>query len=143
MVGKRQKIEREVRYPLLTWSNGSLLINPHRCEEDSNIIQLVWGRQQYNPIGVRKTAILSPLDTNSKIFSSIWKRTAINFWLSGLHTSKLHGTIISRWGSFLVVRNFPHLNSAHKTSFTYGGVSFLYYIFWWRHALRSLPMCVT
>ena len=41
LVGKSQKIEREVRYLLLTQSNGSLLINPHRCEEDSNIVQLV------------------------------------------------------------------------------------------------------
>ena len=77
----------------------------------------MWGRQQYYPLGVKKTTILSHLDTDSKILERIWKRATVKLWLSGLHTGKLHGTIISQWESFLVFRNLPHLNSAHKTSF--------------------------
>ena len=45
-----------------------------------------------------------------------------------LTTGKLHCTITSRWESFLKFSKMPHLNSADKTDFDLGGISF-YIIF--------------
>ena len=91
--------ERQKRVPLL-FPLVSLSV-PHRYDCDA--IPTGVTAKEWISTGVTRTQQLFTLfGTESKIPSEIVKRTAVNLWLSSLHTVKLHGIIISRWESFLV-----------------------------------------
>ena len=109
-------------------------------KKTATCIPLVWGRQKRISHWCEEARIAISLNTDSKILSKIESATLRIYdtvlWKTGLNTYLTLWILLRFW-------KFAALNSAHKTSFSLGGVSFLYYIFCWRHALRSIPLCVT
>ena len=98
------------------WLRRSREEDSHMSDKDGVCMTLV--RRRHNNYS---------LDTESKILPRIVQWATVNLWLVNCTERVLHAVIPFKFSKFAA------LNSAHKTSFSLGGVSFLYYMFWWRH----------